>query len=82
MLCPTCGCSVYESEQAVDETVEIVKCASCGRKLTKDEIVSENSENINEHASDMGEEAKADIAKELRTSLKKTFRGNKNFRIK
>lgn len=82
MLCPTCGCSTYEYEQVVDETTEIVKCASCGRELTKDELINENSENINEHVSEMGEEIETDIAKELRASLKKAFRGNKNFRIK
>ena len=82
MLCPTCGCSTYEYEQAVDETIEIVKCASCGRELTKDELMNENSENINEHISEMTKEIKADIAKEFKASLKKAFRGNKNFRIK
>ena len=82
VLCPTCGCSVYEYEQAVDETIEIVKCASCGGELTKDELISENGENINEHVSEMAKEIKADISKELKASLKKAFRGSKNIRIK
>ena len=82
MLCPTCGCSSYEYEQGVDETIEIVKCASCGRELTRDELISENSENINEHVSEMGKEIKADLAKRFKASLKKAFRGSKNIRIK
>ena len=82
MLCPTCGCSSYEYEQGVEETIEIVKCVSCGRELTKDELISENSENINDHVSEMAKEIKADIAKEFKASLKRAFRGSKNIRIK
>ncbi|MXZ48209.1 MAG: hypothetical protein F4235_03135 [Candidatus Dadabacteria bacterium] len=82
MLCPTCGGSSYQYEQAVDEAIEIVKCASCGRELTKNELIRENGENINKHLSEMTEEVKADIKKEFRASLKKAFRGSKNIRIK
>ena len=68
MLCPTCGCSQFEYEKAVDETIELVKCASCGRSLTKDELLSENRENIDEHFKEIADEAKKDIAKELKES--------------
>jgi uncharacterized Zn finger protein len=40
MLCPTCGCSDFE--EYIDAELAMVKCASCGRTMTKDELVREN----------------------------------------
>lgn len=82
MLCPTCGCSQFEFEKGVDETIEMVKCASCGLALTKDELINENSENINEHVKEIGAQVTKDLAKELKDSLSKAFKGNSNIRIK
>lgn len=70
LLCPTCGCTQYEVEGGVDETIEMVTCASCGRELSKDELRHENSENIDEHV----KEVKAKIAKDLFKDLKKFFK--------
>ena len=60
----------------------MVKCASCGRELTRDELIAENSENISAHTKEIGKEVTKDIADEMRKSLKKAFRGSKNIRIK
>ena len=73
LQCPTCGCISYEYEQGTDETIEMVKCASCGREMTKDELFQENSENIQEHISEVGKQVTDDLAKEL----KKMFKGSK-----
>ncbi len=82
LQCPTCGCTEYGYKQGVDETIEVAKCASCGCELTKDELIHENSENIQEHVSEIGKQVTDDLAKELKASLKKAFRGSKNIRIK
>ncbi|WP_432452600.1 MULTISPECIES: ECs_2282 family putative zinc-binding protein [unclassified Agarivorans] len=82
LQCPTCGCTSYEYEHGVDETIEVAKCASCGREITKDELFQENSENIQEHISEVGKQVTDDLAKELKASLKKAFKGSKNIRIK
>lgn len=82
LLCPTCGCSQFSFENGVDETIEIAKCASCGREVTKDELIHENSENISEHVKEIGKNVTDDIAKHLRESLKNAFKGSKNIRIK
>ena len=60
----------------------IVKCISCEREFTKDELIRENSENIDEHISEIGRQTTKDAAEELRKSLKKAFQGNKNITIK
>jgi len=82
LLCPTCGCSHFLYRQGVDDAIEIAKCVSCGREITKDELIKENSENINEHFKEIGDQIVKDTAKELKESLKKAFKGSKNIRIK
>ena len=82
MLCPTCGCDQFEFEGGAGEALEMAKCASCGREMTKDELINENSENISEDAKELGEEAVKEVADEFRKSLKKAFRGSKNIKIK
>ncbi|ELB2805482.1 hypothetical protein QNE69_002075 [Vibrio alginolyticus] len=57
-------------------------CASCDREFNKDELIQENSENIDEHLSELKEEVLKDVQDELRKSLKKAFSGSKNIRIK
>jgi len=81
LLCPTCGGTHFEFTHGSDETIELAKCVSCGRQLTKDELIHENSENISEHAKELGKEVAGDLAKKFKESLKKMFRGNKNIRI-
>ncbi len=82
LLCPTCGSTNFDYETGVDETIEVVKCASCGRSLTKDELIRENSENIQEHLSEIKDQVTKDMTKEMKETLKKAFHGNKNIRIK
>lgn len=82
MLCPTCGCSDYEIEEGVDQTIEIMKCASCGRTLSKDELIRENSENINAHLQETAAEAQKEIIKKFKDDLRKTFKNNKYITIK
>lgn len=81
LLCPTCGGDQFEFE-GNDEILESARCIGCDRAFTKDELIEENSENINEHAKDMGREISRDIAKELRGTLKKAFRGSKHIKFK
>ena len=82
LLCPTCGSSLFEYEKRIDESIEVAKCVSCGRLINKDELIRENSENINEHTKEIAGEVVKDFVKEFKASMKKAFRGNKNIRIK
>lgn len=82
LLCPTCGGTQFEHVQGVDETIELTRCASCGREMTKDELIQENSENISEHVKEMGKEITRDLTDELRKTLERTFRGSKFIKIK
>jgi predicted nucleic-acid-binding Zn-ribbon protein len=46
LLCPTCGCSSFETHGGAGEAVRMTKCVSCGREATRDDLIRENSENI------------------------------------
>ena len=78
LLCPTCGCKDFSYDEGVDETIQIMTCASCEREFNKNELLQENSENIAEHLSEIKSEVKKDLADQLR----KSFSGNKNIRFK
>lgn len=70
LLCPTCGCDLFETEKGVDETIELIKCPSCKREFTKDELIEENSENISAHS----DEVEKEILKDITSDFKKLFK--------
>lgn len=82
LFCPTCGSDQFEFDNGTGETIELVKCASCGREILKDQLIQENSENISEHVKEIGQEVVKDAAAEMRKSLKAAFRGSKYIKIK
>jgi len=74
-------CSVCGNDQfsVVAETVEelldapddtLVKCSDCGREVTKEEFIKENSHIIEANVEDF----KADFIKEFEKDLKKAFK--------
>jgi tRNA(Ile2) C34 agmatinyltransferase TiaS len=81
LLCPTCGGTQFASEGDVSSEEKTFNCASCGRQMTKDELIRENSENISLHVKDIKEEAAADIKKQLKDALGRAFKGGINIRL-
>lgn len=82
LRCPTCAGDQFEFEHGVDETIELATCAACGRVLTKDELIRENSELIDAQVNEIGAEMVKDAAAEMRRALKNAFRGSKSFKIR
>jgi uncharacterized Zn finger protein (UPF0148 family) len=82
LVCPSCGCSQFSHADEGEEDGSIVTCAQCGRRLTRDELLRENSENVEAHAAEMAQEAISDAVKQFNKSLRDAFRGNKNIRFK
>lgn len=78
MHCPICGSGQFE----FDSEEGTCRCVTCGRKLTHEELISENRETIDAHAEEMGAEVLRDAAKEVRARLRKAFKGSKSFKIK
>lgn len=78
LCCPTCGATEF----AHKEDSELVKCASCGREMTKDDLMYENSENIQEHADEIAKQATVDLGNELKKTLQDAFKNGKFIKIK
>jgi uncharacterized Zn finger protein len=77
LRCATCGSEQFSHEGA--ETPEqLVKCASCGITLTRDDLIAANAENIDLHVKEIGKE----IVDDFRKELAKTFRASKFIKIK
>lgn len=82
LLCSTCGNSSFETQGGPEEAVQTTKCASCGREATKEDLIRENSENISDHAKEMGAEITKDFADEMRKKIENALRGSKFIKIK
>lgn len=82
LLCPTCGGTQFSPASPEDIESEIQKCEGCGREITRDELIRENSENIDEHLNEIKKEVTKDLASELKKQLAAAFKGNKFIKIK
>jgi len=82
LVCPTCGSTEFSQVDENTPETEFITCASCGREITKAELMRENSENIDEHMKEMGEEAVDDLQQQLKKSLTNAFKGNKFIKFK
>lgn len=82
LYCPTCGGTSFETAGGPDELTIMTKCAACGREMTKEDLIAENSENISGHVKEMGEQIAKDFADEMRKSLKNALRGSKFIKFK
>ncbi|MXS86337.1 hypothetical protein ABO04_10650 [Nitrosomonas sp. HPC101] len=82
LLCPTCGGTQFSPVSPDNIESELQKCASCSREITRDELIRENSENINEHVNEIKKEMTEDVANELKKQLASVFKGSKFIKIK
>lgn len=82
LVCPTCGGSQFSPVSPDNNESELQKCATCGRQITRDELLRENSENIDEHLNEIKKEATKDITTELKKQLVSAFKGSKFIKIK
>jgi len=75
-LCPTCGGQTFKREDDIDNIP--VECTGCNRKLSIDELISENDGAIQEEL----QKVKKRITADLKASLLKQFKNSKYIRIK
>jgi uncharacterized Zn finger protein (UPF0148 family) len=81
LICPTCGSSQFSYDEEGDGT-SIVTCAECGRETTQDDLVRDNSENLEAHAAEVAEEAISESVRQFNKSLRDAFEGNKDVGFK
>jgi hypothetical protein len=82
LLCPTCGGTQFSPLSPDNIECELQQCVSCGREITRDELIRENSENIDEHVKEIGKEISSDLALELKEQLASAFKGSKFMKVK
>ena len=82
VLCPTCAGTSFIGDVPETEEVRVLKCATCGFELTEQALVEANAENVDVNLEEMKAEILKDVEKQLQSSLKKAFSGNKNIRFK
>lgn len=78
LLCSTCGSGDFEYEDAAGP----LRCNSCDRIFTRDELIRENGEIIDSEVSEVKAEALSDLKKELSDGLRKAFSGSKSIKFK
>lgn len=71
LLCPTCGSDQFSQQEASGGAVQMVICATCGREMTKDDLIQENNENITAHVDEVKQEIVDDIRKQFARMFKK-----------
>ncbi len=82
LLCPTCGSTQFSSSEPSNSEAELITCTSCDRKLTRDELIRENNENIDEHVKEIGKEVTRDLERELKKQLADALKGSNFIKIK
>jgi hypothetical protein len=81
LRCVVCG---SESDFECNEDKSYIKCTKCNREYLGgyDELVELNKGLIDEEMERTREEVANDLQKEIASMLKKSFKGNKYFKIK
>lgn len=82
LTCPTCGGTQFRSSELSNSASELLTCAACRREITRDELIRDNSENIDEHVKEIGKEVTDDLGRELKKQLSAAFKGNKFIKVK
>lgn len=78
LLCPTCGHKDFEHSEVGGP----VRCMSCDRCFTREELIRENGEVIEVELDEVKAEVLKDAKKELRDTLRNAFKGSKHIRFK
>jgi transposase-like protein len=76
LYCPTCGCTQFSCEtpspgRDCTDDWEFT-CVHCGRLFTREQLKEANTESINAHIEDMGDEIMVAFEQELKKQLKKS----------
>ena len=72
LICPVCGNSQFEMLNEYKNPS--YRCSDCSNIFTKEQLLSENEENIEANKNEMVEEYLVDFEKDLQKKLKKLFR--------
>lgn len=78
MICPTCGHKDFEHDNEGGQ----LRCVSCDRTFTRDELIRENGEVIEAEVAEVKAEVLKDVKSELQGMLRNAFKGSKHIKFK
>ena len=76
LYCPTCGGTDYSEEDG------FLTCNSCNLKISQDDLIASNGENVEAHVREVQRELTTDFERELKKKLCDAFRGSNFIKIK
>lgn len=71
LVCPTCGGSQFEHDDDIETSTAEVRCIGCNTRMTKEDLIAANAENIEEHVKEIGDEVVKDAQKRLKQAFKR-----------
>jgi uncharacterized Zn finger protein (UPF0148 family) len=80
LICPTCASADFEYDKETDSGP--IRCTSCDRVFSREELIRENGEIIEAEVSEVKKEIVDDITKDFRESMRKAFSGSKHIKFR
>lgn len=80
LICPTCASADFEYDKETDDGP--IRCTSCNRVFSREELIRENGEIIEAEVSGVKKEIVDDITKDFRDSMRKAFSGSKHIKFR
>lgn len=76
MMCPLCGNNQFEfpdnySPDMDDSEEAVIRCIDCGSKFTREELIAENAEIIDNAMEELKKDAQKEIEKEIARMFRK-----------
>jgi len=79
LICPTCAHADFEYDKETDSGP--IRCTSCDRLFSREELLRENGEIIEAEVSEVKKEIVDYISKDFRASMRKAFSGSKHIKF-
>ncbi len=74
LVCPTCGNRQFLTSANIADLDDMMRCPSCNREMSKDELIQENTANQEANVDEIGNAVTKDLVKELNSILGKEFK--------
>jgi len=81
MMCSTCGGQDFEYEEG-EGGAGPIRCVSCDRVFTREELISENGDNIQANVDEVKQAVLRDVKADLTKELRKAFGGSKHIKFR
>lgn len=71
MTCPDCNNTNLETREDTCKSIKPIKCTSCGKEFTKDELIKANEKTVKNKQKEIANKFSKDAKEEILNMLKK-----------